>query len=1270
MKNFTNFYQLQKTLRFELKPVGKTLEHIEKKGLLTQDEQRAESYERMKKTIDGFHKHFIELAMSHVKLSHLEDFANLYFESPETKKTDNFKKKLEKVQSDLRKEIVQGFKTGEAGSIFPKIDKKELFTELLDNWVQMVEEKKLIDDFKTFTTYFTGFHENRKNMYTDKPQSTAIAYRLIHENLPRFLDNLKIFNQITEKLGEHKIKEIEKELEALLQGTQLSEIFKLEYYNNLLTQRGIDFFNYIIGGYTESDGKTKVRGINEFVNTEYNQKIDDKKCKIPKLKPLYKQILSDRESISFLPDAFEDDNEKTASQKVLDAINDYYRDNLIGFKPDDKVETENILEKLKELLKELTTYDLNKIYIRNDKSITDISKKLFDDWSIIKAALEYKFLQTLKIGKKGITKKQEDAKEKYLKQKYFSIAEIEQALISYKDQNDLLKELNENTHPVANYFFTHFKSEKKEDCDKEFDFIANIEAKYSCIKGLLNTDYPTDKKLHQDKKTIDDIKAFLDSLMELLHFIKPLALPKDSTLEKEEIFYSRFEIYYEQLQHLIPLYNKVRNFATQKPYSIQKFKLNFENSTLLDGWDENKEVDNTCVLLRKEGRYYLAIMDKKHNKVFENYPAPENEDAAYEKMVYKLLPGPNKMLPKVFFSDKNIGYFRPSDLLLENYKNETHKKGEKFNLQHCRELIDFFKNSIEKHEDWKNFGFEFSPTESYNDINDFYKEVEQQGYKITFRPVAESYIDLLVDEGKLYLFQIYNKDFSEHSKGRPNLHTLYWKALFDPENLKDVVYKLNGQAEVFYRKKSIDNLTIHRANEPIENKNPRAVKKQSTFSFDLIKDRRFTLDKFQFHVPITLNFKAIGNEKINNDVLNYLRSNPDIKIIGLDRGERHLIYLTLINQNGEILKQESLNVIKDEKFGVETPYHQLLQTKEEHRAQARENWGVIENIKELKEGYISQVVHRIAKMMVEENAIVVMEDLNTGFKRGRFKVEKQVYQKLEKMLIDKLNYLVFKNTAPHEPGGLYRALQLTNKFTSFKDMDKQNGFIFYVPASYTSKIDPTTGFVNLFNTKYESVEKAQEFFKKFQTIRYNASKGYFEFVVDDYTKFNPKAEGTKLDWVICTYGDRILTFRNPDKNNQWDNKEIQLTEEFEDLFGKNHILYGDGSCLKEQIIAKNDKEFLKSLLDLFKLTVQMRNSITNSEVDYLISPVMNSKKEFYDSRKADASLPKDADANGAYHIAKKGLQWVKQIQNFNGTDWKKLVLDKTNKGWLNFVQKQ
>lgn len=1268
MKRFTNKYQLSKTLRFELVPQGKTLTNIQNKGLLAQDEQRAESYKKMKKTIDEFHKHFIELAMQNVKLSKLEAFWDLYFATPERKKEDAFKKEMEKVQSDLRKEVAKGFQTGETKEIFSKIDKKELITKLLEDWIRKQKDEDIYFDesFKNFTTYFGGFHENRKNMYSDKEQSTAIAYRLIHENLPKFLDNIRTYEKISERFDNSKILEIETTLESLIQGQKLSEIFSLYHFNNHLTQNGIDYYNTILGGWTEENG-TKVQGLNEHINL-YNQKQKDKNQRIPKLKPLYKQILSDRESTSFIAENFEE------SSEVLEAINSFYHHGLINFQQQEKDNTENVLIEIQKVLAAIQEYDLNKIYIRNDKSLTDISQALFGDWGIIKNALEFAYGQQMEVGKNGLTKKQEKEIDKYLKQSHFSIAEIETALFAYRNEVELLNNLKQDDLPVANYFKTHFKAAKKADSDKEFDFISNIDAKYSCIKGLLEN-YPEDKVLHQEKTDINNIKLFLDALMELLHFVKPLILPKDSALEKDDIFYGQLNIWYEQLNQLIPLYNKVRNYATQKPYSTEKFKLNFENATLLDGWDVNKEEANTAVLFIKDNLYYLGIMDKSHNKIFRNIPK-EKSESGYSKINYKLLPGASKMLPKVFFSAKNISHYVPSEEILRIRNYSTHTKGgnpqtgyEKldFNVSDCRKMIDFFKSSIEKHPDWKNFGFQFSETHSYNSIDEFYREVEAQGYTISYTNIPEEFINTLVDEGKLYLFQIYNKDFSPYSKGTPNMHTLYWKALFDEENLKDVVYKLNGQAEIFYRKKSIqkDKKVVHKANQPIDNKNPLAVKKQSTFEYDIIKDKRFTVDKFQFHVPITLNFKATGGDFINQDVLTYLKNNPDVNIIGIDRGERHLIYISLIDQEGNILKQETLNTIVNKKYNIETPYHTLLAIKEKERDAARKNWGTIENIKELKEGYLSQVVHKIARMMVEHNAIVVMEDLNFGFKRGRFKVEKQVYQKLEKMLIDKLNYLVFKNKAPDELGGLYKALQLTNKFTSFKDLGKQSGFLFYVPAWNTSKIDPTTGFVNLFNTKYENVGKARKFFDNFKTIRFNTDENYFEFVFD-YNDFTTRAEDTKTDWTVCTFGERILTYRNSATNNQWVNETISLTEQFEDLFGEYGVVYGDGVDLKKQITGQTEAKFLKSLLDLFKLTLQMRNSITDSDVDYLISPVKNGQGVFYDSRKADETLPKDADANGAYHIAKKGLWILKEINQ--AQDLKKIKLAISNKEWLNFVQ--
>ena len=84
----------------------------------------------------------------------------------------------------------------------------------------------------------------------------------------------------------------------------------------------------------------------------------------------------------------------------------------------------------------------------------------------------------------------------------------------------------------------------------------------------------------------------------------------------------------------------------------------------------------------------------------------------------------------------------------------------------------------------------------------------------------------------------------------------------------------------------------------------------------------------------------------------------------------------------------------------------------------------------------------------------------------------------------------------------------------------------------------------------------------------------------------------------------------------------------------------------------------------------MRNSITGStapEDDYLISPVMNSTGTFYDSRKGLPGLPKDADANGAYNIARKGLMVVQKIREADDV-MKAQTLIK-NEDWLAFAQK-
>ena len=1245
LNRFTRVYPLSKTLRFELKPVGKTLETITSSGLLEQDQHRADSYIKVKGIIDEYHKAFIETVLNDFKLNYtdegkknsLEEFYTCYM----CKSKDDAQKKLfEEIQGKFRKQIADCFSKDDK---FKRIDKKELIKEDLVNFVTNQEDRLLIDEFRDFTTYFTGFHENRKNMYSAEAQSTAIAYRLIHENLPKFIDNMLVFDKVAASPVSEQFAGLYSNFEEYLNVMNIAEMFRLDYFNIVLTQKQIDIYNYIIGGRTLDDG-TKIKGLNEYINL-YNQQQKDKFARLPKLKPLYKQILSDRNAISWLPEQFGSD------EKALEAIERAYQE-LDEQVLNRKQEGEH---SLKVLLQTMAEYDLDKIYIRNDLQMTDISQKVFGHWGVIsKALLEQLKKEVPKKSRKETDEAYEERLNKILKsQGSISIAQINKSVWAMGV---------EEQYSIQAYF-ARLGAVNIEAVQQE-DVFSQIENAYTEVKDLLNSPYPSERNLAQDKVNVEKIKNLLDAIKFLQHYVKPL-LGNGTEPEKDEKFYGEFIALWEELNKINPLYNMVRNYMTRKPYSTEKIKLNFENSTLMDGWDLNKEQANTTVILRKDGLYYLAIMDKNHKKVFDVMNMPTGGEY-YEKMEYKLLPGANKMLPKVFFSKSRIHEFAPSEQLMNNYKNETHKKGATFNIRDCHALIDFFKASINKHEDWSKFSFNFSDTHMYEDLSGFYREVEQQGYKISFRNVSADYIHSLVEEGKIYLFQIYNKDFSPYSKGTPNLHTLYWKMLFDERNLVDVVYKLNGQAEVFFRKSSITcERPTHPASQAIDNKNTLNKKKQSVFTYDLIKDKRYTVDKFQFHVPITLNFKSTGNDNINQSVNEYIQKSDDLHIIGIDRGERHLLYLTVIDMKGQIKEQYSLNEIVNTYKGNEyrTDYQELLSKREDERMKARQSWQTIENIKELKEGYLSQVIHKISELMVKYNAIVVLEDLNMGFMRGRQKVEASVYQKFEKMLIDKLNYLADKKKNPEEEGGILNAYQLTNKFTSFQKMGKQSGFLFYTQAWNTSKIDPVTGFVNLFDTRYETREKAKAFFCKFDFIRYNRDKDWFEFAFD-YNKFITKAEGTHTQWTLCTYGKRMETFRDEKLNSQWTSQECDLTDKFKEFFAKYGI--DIHTNLKEAIAQQDSAEFFKGLLYLLKLTLQMRNSKTGTDIDYMQSPVADANGNFYNSELCDNSLPKNADANGAYNIARKGLWIVRQIKASD--DLRNLRLAISNKEWLQFAQ--
>lgn len=1309
-EDFTRLYPLSKTLRFEAKPVGATLRNFLANGVLEEDEHRAESYVKVKKLIDEYHKAFIDRALadgcipyrSEEKENSLEEYYEFYSLGSKDK-SDEARKHFANIQQNLRSKIAETLTEDKAyANLFGKKliesykdkedknkdkegkkDKKVIDSDLIQfvntassdqlNSQSKDDATKLIQEFWRFTTYFTGFFDNRKNMYTSEEKSTGIAYRLINENLPKFIDNMEAFKRIMQEPEmSANMEELRTNLEEYLNVESISEMFELSYYNMLLTQKQIDVYNAVIGGKTDEAQGVKTKGINEYVNL-YNQQHKD--AKLPKLKILFKQILSDRNAISWLPEEFDKD------QDVLNAIKDCYvrlTANVLG----DKV--------LKSLLDTLSDYNTDGIFIRNDLQLTDISQKMTGSWSYIPDAIKQDIKNVAPARKRK--ESEEDYEERITK--IFKKADS----FSIKYIDDCLNRAYENNVYTVEGYFATLGATNTPSLQRE-NLFAQIANAYTDISSLLSSDYSAEKNLAQDKENVAKIKTLLDGIKSLQHFVKPL-LGKGDESDKDERFYGELSLLWTELDTVTPLYNMVRNYMTCKPYSQEKIKLNFGNPQLLGGWDANKEIDYASILLRRDGKYYLAIMDKDSKKLLGK-SMPSDGDC-YEKMVYKFFKDITTMIPKCstqlkvvkeHFKKNNADYV----LCGTNFNTPLTISKEVFELNNVKygQFKKFQKGYVVTTNDkegythavkvWIKFCLDFLGTydstisydlssldpNEYTSLDTFYQDVNRLLYAVSFVKVSASYINTLVDEGKMYLFQIYNKDFSEYSKGTPNMHTLYWKALFDERNLADVVYKLNGQAELFYRRKSIDSThPTHPANHPILNKNKDNEKKESIFEYDLIKDRRYTVDKFMFHVPITMNFKSagIGNtNEFNQLVREHLKDADAPHIIGIDRGERHLLYLVVIDMHGNIKKQFSLNDIVNEYKGniYRTNYHDLLDAREEERLKARQSWQTIENIKELKEGYLSQVIHKITQLMVKYHAIVVLEDLNMGFMRGRQKVEKQVYQKFEKMLIDKLNYLVDKKTNAEQAGGLLNAYQLTCKFESFQKLGKQSGFLFYIPAWNTSKIDPVTGFVNLLDTRYQNVDKARAFFSKFESIRYNADKDWFEFALD-YNKFGAKAEGTRTKWKLCTQGKRIKTFRNSAKNSQWDNVEIDLTDEYKSLFA-SYCIDINGN-LKEAISNQSERAFFESLMKLMKLTLQMRNSITGTTTDYLVSPVADENGQFYDSRTCGNELPENADANGAYNIARKGLMLINQIKE--AEDVANIKFDLSNKAWLNFAQQK
>lgn len=1284
LREFTRQYQVCKTVKFALTPVGQTEKHIS--DMLYQESARRkdQAYKIVKPIIDAKFQTLIDTVLEQCTKqdwSSLEEKVRTY----QKDKSEENRNALERFQDEIRAHIAKEFENSYDYKLLFGKDGKNLFKKILPEHLKEInaDQKELdaVKEFADFKTYFDSFLLLRKDIFSKDAKQNTIAYRVVNENFMIFLGNKKIFDSI-QRLIPIAISEIEQDRKGereweYYQIENAAKWFETENFQMCLSQWGIQRYNYVIGL------------VNAFVNQYLQQHAKDIDVKYSRLRlrMLHKQILSDRQKPSWLPEQFADGPE--GEKQIYKAVEAF----------EESLRSQQFEEKYTLLLQSELS-DSEQIYFAGS-ALSRVSVSMQYGWNglydVRKTVLEER-----------IGKGKRDSVEKNIKQD-ISLAELKELLERYACMYP-----DENVPSVQNYI--EYGNRILENCKAAGQEYHRERSRNTVC-------------LNENDRLIDAMKNYLDAFQEILHYLGTFVTTDD--LDKNAEFYSQLDELLELISEITPLYNKVRNYVTRKNYSLDKMRIMFEKSDFLSGWGQKFDTKE-ALIFKKEDLYYIGILEKKYKnqEVAYLYEDIKEENRAV-RFIYNFQKVDNKNVPRVFIRSKGDRYAPavqkyqlPIDSIIEiydkgKYKTEYKKVNEEEYYESLEKLIDYFKEGFTKHESYKNFTFTWKPSNAYENIAEFYKDTNDKCFLLEQEEINFQHLLEQADQGKIYLFQVSSKDFSKNSKGTPNLQTMYWRELFSEENRQNGTIKLMGGASIYMRDASIQNPIVHKKGTDLINRwyveagkskeipNDTYVKfskilqgrmdekelgqeelalwrsgliqiKKATH--DIVKDRRYTKRQYMLHAPLMLNYQQAEKQPdFNSKVRAFLKNNQDVNIIGIDRGERNLLYITIIDRQGNILPetQRSFNLIEHQsQYTKVIDYHEKLRGLEERRDESRKSWKQIGTIKELKEGYLSQVVHEITQLMIQYNAILVMEDLNMGFKKGRMRVERNVYQKFEKMLIDKLNYLAFKRTPdgqpvnPYETGGVMNAYQLTEKFVSFKDMNKQNGFLFYVRAAYTSAIDPVTGFVDVFSKKeLKSLEGKHQFLRCFDEISWDEKEQSFVFVFD-YEKFKCVESSYRKKWSLYADVDRIETkFADGKVCAQMrcnpNQKLIRLMDE-------KKIVYRDGRNLV-QTLESYDNEIIREMTYCFQLILHLRNSMedhqTGERIDEIVSPVMYQGEKFR-SNPANPQLPIDADANGAYHIALKGLMCLQRIDQYADEEgrMKWTDLDIKHEDWFRFMQ--
>lgn len=1291
IESFTNLYSLTKVVKFELCPIPETEKWMKVFGKIfseknverdddnffATDLNIVEAKQVIQDVLNTIHENIINKALKSDEAKTINIFS--YYELAKQRNAD-LSEEEKRLREEIEKCFVKPLKEFYDRFSMKKDSKKKDKDVKLSDLINASGDAKMLDYISEKAGEYTStghnieciqnackvlkgywgvlsqFIENRKNYYVfDKEQDTAVATRIVSDLLPVFCKNCRQYK--TNQAVYDSIEGFD------------STIYCPDDFHKYVYQSGIEAYNVI-------------NSENNSVVNLYNQQRKKKTERVNGFVGLHKQIgckgtgMTERVQICKDWDATKtEDAGISLEAKLRDVIQ--LADEIIT---PQTVDIEH--PRLCNLLFWLEgAEDWEGLYV-SDKALRVISSRYLEDWS----SLERLLVRERSVGTFN-TKK--ELGEQFKLNSAVELSPVFRALDREDFNTTFKKSVYEEYHnildsnlPLSRNLVNMLCYDVKQKINKELSIHA------LCIKELLTTKLSKEHRegFFQQEENIDIIKNYLDVILFIIRFVGFFSVRQNKikgapyNMELLQIVSSLLGT---DLGNPRNWYDEIRNYLLRLPQDEvknNKLKLNFNSSQLLKGWHVNKTKDRLSVILKNDEALYLCILQntKSCRTLFDI--ADTNPIYVENSEAYRM-----SLSPMTFATI--LKKYKP--MFGHNYTEETNEVDA---IQRAKKMI---------REKWLTDipDLEEAVENNYNSKNEFQKDVEKvlqmdKYSQCRYIPIDWNLVKQHAEKGEMYVFKIHSKDYKETSKGKRNLQTIYWDDVLSGHSQ----HRLSAYGEIFRREAVSEDKRkpfVHKKGSILVNKrfadgNPIPDRLYNIISAKLnnrpipqvteakdveraqslidggkivsreawkniTKDARFySGEKYFLHNPICLNYKTKSfDSKAFSQDRPYYAINPIIQehmhdggispaFIGIDRGEKHLVYACKINAEEVILSCNHYDTVN----GID--YLAKLEERADTRLKAKQSWKQQDSIKNLKDGYISHVVHQLLTDAIPlDNAdacpsFIVLEKLSREMKRGRQKIEKQVYQKFELALANKLSFYVSKDVEEGLPGSIQMPLQFVPPVNTFEQIDKKDtfGIMLYTRANYTSVTDPLTGWrKTIYIANGNNDEIKSQLRDAFLDIRFEGKDYVFSYI--------EKNTGHRWDMYSGIDGKSLDRFEYNKNTRQYDAYDIvKVLDGLFDGFDKSASLLeqiNNGIELKKIEESRTAYESLRKAINMIQ---QIRNTGNKKEDDnFLLSPVRASKgdakgKHFdtrYSEEFGNLVYIRDADANGAFNVARKGL---------------------------------